>query len=177
MKISSFRRLSVVFVVNHILCGTRFFGIKRCLLRWIGYEIGSNTKIVGPLFNTGILRIGADCWIGRGLTVHGNGTVYIGDKCDIAPNVTFLTGGHRIGGADRRAGSGERYCISVGSGTWIGARATILGNTQIGQSCVVAACACVAKNVADHQLVGGVPAKVIRELEHAVSSICEEQNN
>lgn len=166
-----------MFAVNHIFCGTRFFGIKHRLLRWIGWEIGSNTKIVAPLYNTGKLRIGDDCWIGRGLTVHGNGTVTIGDRCDIAPDVTFLTGGHRIGDARRRAGDGERYSISVGSGTWIGARTTILGNTHIGQGCVIAACACVTKNVADHQLAGGVPARAIRELDHASSSVCEEQNN
>lgn len=174
MKMTALRRICVMFAVNHIFCGTRFFEIKRRLLRWIGYEIGSNTKIVGPLFNTGTLRIGADCWIGRGLTVHGNGMVCIGDRCDIAPDVTFLTGGHSIGGENRRASRGENCRITVGSGTWIGARATILGNTQIGQGCVIAACACVTKDVADHHLAGGVPARTIWELDHASSSICEE---
>lgn len=177
MKLSTLKRVCVMFTVNHILCGTRFFGAKRHLLRWIGYEIGANTKIVAPLFCTAALRIGADCWIGRGLTVHGNGTVEIGDRCDIAPDVTFLTGGHEIGGAGRRAGRGEKYHITVGSGTWIGARSTILGDTRIGQGCVVAACACVTKHTADHLLVGGVPAVTIRELEHASSRVFEEQNN
>lgn len=41
-------------------------------------------------FCTGTLCIGANCWIGRNLTVHGNGSVIIGDNCDIAPDVTFL---------------------------------------------------------------------------------------
>ena len=76
--------------------------------------------------------------------MHGNGTVVIGNNCDIAPDVTFLTGGHQIGNAERRAGAGETYQITVGSGVWIGARATILLNTVIG---------------------GGVPARVIKELE------------
>ena len=174
MKIKTIKRIGVMFAVNHILCGTRFYGAKRRLLRWIGHEIGSNTRIVGPLFSTGTLRIGADCWIGRGLTVHGNGTVTIGDCCDIAPDVTFLTGGHEIGGADRRAGRGEIYHIKVGSGTWIGSHATILGCTRIGRSCVIAVCACVTKDVADHHLAGGVPARIIRELDHASASICEE---
>ena len=177
MKIITVKRIGVMFIVNHILCGTKFFGAKRRLLQWVGYEIGSNTKIVGPLFCTATLRIGADCWIGRGLTVHGNGTVTIGDRCDIAPDVTFLTGGHEIGDEDRRAGGGEQYDITVGSGTWIGGKSTILRSTRIGRSCVVAACACVTKDVADHHLVGGVPARTIRELEHAPSSLCQEPNN
>lgn len=40
-------------MVNHVLAGTRFFPAKRNLLRSIGYEIGENTKIVGPIHNTG----------------------------------------------------------------------------------------------------------------------------
>ena len=94
MKLKTIKNRIVIYLVNHTLAGTRFFSEKRNLLRSIGYEIGENTKIVGPIHNTGTLRIGANCWIGCNLTVHGNGTVTIGDNCDIAPDVTFLTGGH-----------------------------------------------------------------------------------
>ena len=97
MKLKSIKKRIVICIVDHVLAGTRSFPAKRKLLRSIGYEIGENTKIVGPIRNTGTLRIGANCWIGSGLTVHGNGTVTIGDNCDIAPDVTFLTGGHRMG--------------------------------------------------------------------------------
>ena len=116
MKLRSIKKRIVLHMVNHTLAGTRFFAAKRRLLRSIGYEIGDNTKIVGPIHNTGTLCIGADCWVGCNLTVSGNGTVTIGDNCDIAPDVTFLTGGHRIGSHARRAGEGETYRISVGNG-------------------------------------------------------------
>lgn len=114
MKLKSIKKRIVIYMVNHVLAGTRFFPAKRNLLRSIGYEIGENTKIVGPIHNTGTLRIGANCWIGCNLTVHGNGTVTIGDNCDIAPDVTFLTGGHQMGDHSRRAGKGESYHITVG---------------------------------------------------------------
>ena len=52
------------------------------------------------------------------------------------------------------------------SESWTGARSTILGNTTIGKSCVVAACACVTKNMKSNQLMGGVNAKTIRKLEN-----------
>lgn len=107
MNFSSIKRRCTMYFVNHVFAGTKYFGIKRWLLKRIGYTIGSNTKIVGPVFNTGRLIVGANCWVGRNLTIHGNGVVMIGDNCDVAPDVTFLTGGHRIGGHDRRAGLGE----------------------------------------------------------------------
>lgn len=53
----------------------------------------------------------------------------------------------------------------VGNGVWIGGRVTILGNTTIGSSSVVAGCACVVKDVPPNTLVGGVPAKMIRKLD------------
>lgn len=64
MKLKTIKKRIVIYLVNHVLAGTRFFPAKRSLLRSIGYEIGENTKIVGPIHNTGTLRIGANCWIG-----------------------------------------------------------------------------------------------------------------
>jgi acetyltransferase-like isoleucine patch superfamily enzyme len=93
------------------------------------------------------------------------GQVTIGDNCDIAPDVTFLTGGHQMGDHSRRAGKGESYHITVGSGVWIGGRATLLLNTSIGDGSMIAACACVSKDVPADTLVAGVPAKVMKEFE------------
>ncbi len=155
-----------MFLVNHVFAGTRrsFFPIKRRLLNMVGYEIGENTKVVGPLHSTGRLRVGKNCWINKNMSIHGNGCVEIGDNCDIAPDVTFLTGGHAIGGPERRADKGESYSIAVGDGCWIGARSTLLNNTSIGDGCVIAACSCVHKSIPEQALAGGVPARIIRHL-------------
>ena len=164
MKLRSVKRRLAMFCVNYIFAGTRAFGIKRRLLRSAGYEIGEGTKVVGPVHCTGSLKIGPDCWIGTNLTVHGNGEVEIGANCDLAPDVTFLTGGHAIGTGERRAGTGETYRIRVGKGCWIGARATLGRSVTLGDGCVIGACACVVSDVPANVLAGGVPAKLIREL-------------
>lgn len=158
------KRIFVTYLVNHIYVGTSHFEVKRKLLNSIGYEIGEGTKVVGPVFCTGHLKVGKHCWIGCGLKVHGNGTVVLGDHCDLAPEVMFLTGGHEIGNTSHRAGTGETYEIEVGSGTWIGARTTIGRNVKIGSGCVIAACTCVMSSVESNTLVGGVPAQEIRTL-------------
>ena len=164
MKLKTAKRIIAAFLLNHLFTGTDSFELKNKLLRFGGFEIGEGSRVVGPLFCTGFLSVGEGCWIGRNLTVHGNGRVFIGDNCDVAPDVTFLTGGHEIGGPDRRAGKGETYNITVGDGAWIGARSTIGRNVCIGSGSVVAACSCVMNDVPDNVLVGGVPAKVIKEL-------------
>lgn len=83
----------VLFLVNKIYKGTTKFKRKRKLLNSIGYQIGEGSKIVGPIEVTGKLIVGENCWIGKNFKVNGNGTVTIGDNCDIAPEVTFQTGG------------------------------------------------------------------------------------
>lgn len=165
MTLLGLKRRIWLFAVNHIYVGTKKFEQKRKLLIKLGHEIGQGTKVVGPVYCTGKLTIGNDCWIGKNFFVNGNGTVTIGNNCDIAPEVMFQTGGHEIGPDKRRAGKGITFHTFVGNGCWIGARSTILGGVHIEDSCVVAACACVCKDIEKNSLVGGVPAKVIRKLE------------
>ena len=173
-------RKTCLFFINYIFTGMRplSFDIKRYLFRLIGFPAGKGTALVGDIKILGSVEIGKDCWINRGFTVHGNGHVKIGDCCDIAPDVTFLTGGHQIGSAERRAGKGETYVILVEDGCWIGAGTTIARNVTIGHSAVVAACACVVQDVPPNTLVGGVPAKVIRSLRDAENKkFAEEQGD
>ena len=154
------------FLINHIYCGTKHFEKKRKILNKMGFNIGEGTKVVGPITCTASLTIGKNCWIGKNFYCNGNGSVLIGDNCDIAPEVTFQTGGHEIGLSERRAGNGLKFTQIVGDGTWIGGRSTILGNASIGAGVVVAGCACVVKDVPSNVLVGGVPAKIIRALDN-----------
>ncbi len=164
--VNSIKRKICLFLVNKIFAGKECFDIKRNLLNQIReFEIGKGTKIVGPIECTGQLKIGQDCWIGKNLKINGNGKVTIGDCCDIAPEVTFQTGGHLIGTSIRRAGEGKIFNQTIGNGVWIGGRSTIIGNTTIGDGCVIAGCACVVNDLEENILVGGVPARVIRKLD------------
>jgi maltose O-acetyltransferase len=51
---------------------------------------------------------------------------------------------------------------------WIGGNVTILPGITIGNNVVVAAGAVVTKDIPDNSLVGGIPAKLIKELENDV---------
>lgn len=165
MTLKGMKKRIGLFLTNHLFAGTRCFEIKRHLLKFAGFRIGERTKIVGPVFITGDLTVGEDCWIGCDLKVHGNGHVVIGKNCDLAPDISFLTGSHMIGSHERRAGEGFNSDITVGDGCWIGAGAGIMPGVQIGDGCIVAAHACVTENVPNDTLTGGVPSRVIRKLE------------
>lgn len=110
------KRKIAMFLVNKVFVGTRpsSFKKKRNLLNWCGFQVGSNTKIVGPVFITGKLEIGNDCWIGKNFTINGNGKVIIGNNVDIAPEVTFNTGSFEIGSHNHRAGFGKNLTQIIG---------------------------------------------------------------
>lgn len=157
LHLKGIKRGIILFLINKVFIGTKgiSFGIKRKLLNSIGNKIGKNTKIVGPIECRGTLIIGNDCWIGKNFKVNGNGTVIIGDRCDIGPEVTFQTGGHLIGTKERRAGEGVIFNQRIGNGVWIGGRTTILNNTTVGNSSIIAGCSCVIKDVPCNVLWGG----------------------
>lgn len=152
-----------------ILPPSRFFGLRRALLRVAGADIREGTTICGQgwLYGRGLLQVGHSSWIGPGCVffTHQDAAIRIGENCDIAPEVMFVTGSHEIGPSERRAGNGIANPISIGDGVWIGARATITGGVSIGAGSIVAAGAVVASDVAPNTLVGGVPARLIRALE------------
>ncbi|MFJ7847258.1 acyltransferase [Peribacillus sp. NPDC097206] len=152
----------VLNTINHILKGTKFFNTKMKLLNFIGLNIGSGTKIVGPI-KVGYInkvKIGNDCWIGKNFSIDGNGSVTIGDRCDIAPNVLISTGGHQIGDIYRRAGKGLKFKTVIKNGTWIGTNVIIINGANIDDSVVVAAGSLVIGDVEKNNLVAGVPAEV-----------------
>jgi len=49
---------------------------------------------------------------------------------------------------------------------WIGGDVTVLSGVTIGDNVVIAAGAVVTKDVPDNCVVGGVPARVIKEIEN-----------
>ena len=53
--------------------------------------------------------------------------------------------------------------VVIGHDVWIGHGATILPGVNVGNGAVIGAGAVVSKNVAPYTIVGGVPAKLIRE--------------
>ncbi|WP_452218516.1 acyltransferase [Lacinutrix undariae] len=150
-----------------LLPETRCFVFKRFLLRLAGVVIGDNTSVTSSvkMLGVGNLVIGSNTWIGPETLIMSTSNIYIGNNVDIAPRVYIGNGTHELGvDGVRMAGKGISKDISIGTGTWICTGAIILPGVTIGKMCVVAAGAVVSKDVKDNMLVGGIPAKYIKEL-------------
>ena len=92
----------------------------------------------------------------------------MGDNVWIAPNTLITTINHPISPKGRRQHLGISKPVKIGNDVWIGGNATILPGVTIGNNVIVAAGAVVTHDVPDNVIVGGVPAKVIREIENDV---------
>jgi maltose O-acetyltransferase len=158
----------LVNLLLFVLPPTRLFAFRRALLVRVGLRLGPNARICGRgwIYGRGEINVGADSWVGLDAVFysHADAPIRIGANCDIGPANMFVTGSHIIGEGARRAGEGTSAPITIGDGCWLGARVTVLGGVTIGQGAIVAAGAVVTKDVPPHSLVGGVPAKLIRQL-------------
>lgn len=156
----------VLWFMNHLLVGNRFWTFKRWILNSIGISVGKGTRIVAPIKvgACGDLSIGENCWIGKNCCIYGNASVFIGNNCDLAPDVSFATGTHHIGTHNRRAGEGYCEQIQIGNGCWVGLRSMILSGVIIGDGTIIGAGAVVTKSFENDVIVAGVPGRVIKKL-------------
>ena len=97
--------------------------------------------------------------------LFGYAMTHLGKEGDIVHQV-ITTSSHVIGTPERRAGRLKPEPVRIGHGAWIASRAVILPGVEVGEGAIVAAGAVVARSVAPNTLVGGIPARVIRHLDH-----------
>lgn len=90
------------------------------------------------------------------------GGIMIEDHVFIGPNVNVITENHAENPELRHNVYGKPILIKRNA--WIGATAVILPGVTIGENAIVAAGSIVTKDVPDNTIVGGNPAKIIREI-------------
>jgi len=133
--------------------------IRQGFLRMCGSKIGRNCSILRgtTVLDPAFLTIGDGAAIGFRCMLDARAGIYIGDNVTIASDVQIIGGGHDVNHPDfLPVPIPTVICDYV----WIASRAMVLPSL-IGRGAVVAAQAVVNKDIADLDIVGGVPAKVI----------------
>jgi maltose O-acetyltransferase len=106
------------------------------------------------------IYMGTNSIIGDHAFLDGRRGIYIGNNVNISGEVSIYTLEHDIRSPSFAAIGGPVY---IKDWAYIGSRATILPDVTIGEGAVVAAGAVVAKDVAPWTMVGGVPARFIKD--------------
>lgn len=112
----------------------------------------------------GRLAIGDNVFVGRGSSIVSMKEIKIGADVLIAEYAAILDHDHEFNGDMSLNKSGMRKAlIGIGDNVWIGAKATITCGVTIGDNAVVGANAVVTADVPAYAVVGGVPAKLLRQ--------------
>ena len=111
------------------------------------------------------IHIGNNFTGNHNLTILDIREVYIGDNVMIGPHTLITTVGHSLSPMSRRKHMAFAKPVHIGNDVWIGGNVTILPGVTIGNNVVVAAGAVVTEDIPDNCLVGGVPARKIKDIE------------
>lgn len=119
-----------------------------------------------PPFHTDFgknIHIGKNVFFNTGCSFQDRGGIFIGDGTMIGMNVNIATLNHGLS-LDTRPITYPAP-VRIGKNVWIGSNATILAGVTIGDGAIIAAGTLVNKDVPPMVVVGGMPAKVIKEIE------------
>jgi galactoside O-acetyltransferase len=110
------------------------------------------------------LHCGKNVRFGRYSQFNSSGGFTIGNNVMMGPFVFVETANHRFDRLDApvREQGLEYAQVTINDDVWIGANSTILPGVTIGKGAVIAAGAVVTKDVPADAVVGGVPARVIK---------------
>lgn len=106
--------------------------------------------------------VGERTFINSGCSFQDQGGIGIGNDCLLGHNCTIATINHDPR-PDHR-GDMTFHPVRIADQVWIGANVTLLPGVSIGRGAIVAAGAVVTKDVPPLTIVGGVPAKVIKQI-------------
>ena len=138
--------------------------VRSMLSQLFGYTVPATLRVFPPFYTDfgKNIHVGEHVFINACCHFQDHGGVTLGEGCQIGHNVVFATLNHGVTPEDRP----HTYPapIVLGRGVWVGSNSTILQGVTIGDNAIIAAGAVVTKDVPANTVVGGVPAKVIKQI-------------
>ena len=108
------------------------------------------------------ITIGKNVFINSCCHFQDQGGIVIGDGALIGHNVILATLNHDF--LPEKRATTHPAPIKIGKNVWIGAGVTVVPGVTIGDNSIIAAGAVVTKDVPEMAVVGGVPARVIKQI-------------
>ncbi len=138
--------------------------VTRYMQKLTGNHVGKDFRLFAPIYSDfgRNIVVGDNVFINAGCCFQDQAGIDIGDDVLIGHQVVFATLNHALKSEERSTCIGKG--IKIGNRVWIGSHATILPGVEIGENSIVAAGALVKDNVPPNVIVGGVPAKILKQI-------------
>lgn len=139
--------------------------LMKLFFRLTDKEFDESVRLFPPFYtDCGMnITVGKNVFINSSCHLQDWGGITIDDNTFIGHCVTIATINHGL--APDKRGEHIPKGVTVGSDVWIGSNAVILPGVTIGKGAVIAAGAVVTKDVPENTVVGGNPARVIKNIE------------
>lgn len=154
-------------------------GLKTKLKYWLALKLRNlllYEKLPIKFLNNSNIEVGKDSFHNGNFEIRGNGRVKIGSFCAFGKNVKFILSNHNYDypvlqytfyskyfqQKPEKQKNMRQFMIEIGSDVWIGDNVSILPNVKIGHGAIIGTCSVVTKDVAPYTIVGGVPAKFLK---------------
>lgn len=164
------KKIYLVNLLMSILPNSGLQSLKAKLFRWAGVRVGNNVEFFQGIKVQGVgeLEIGDEAFIGHEVMfmLNEGSKIIVGPSAVVSSRCTLMTGFHLITPNGERIISrkGTTSTIRIAKGAAVLACSQVLPGVTIGENAMVAAGAVVNKDVSPYTLVGGCPAKLIRNL-------------
>jgi len=148
-----------------------FRGIMIRILSSMAMNLPMLPSMRGRLYKCNVVRIGKHVFIGVDVLLDPvrPDLIHIGDYVSLAGRNCILAHSDPTQPIRESGLLGPTFApVIIKRGAWIAVGAIVLPGVTIGENAIVAAGAVVTKDVPDHAIVGGVPAKVIRIMKPTV---------
>ena len=160
-------------IKNNLICNQKLLVTGKGILEFgenciFGHKLGGNFHNglieIQPRFPSSKIIIGNNFTSNNNLVICAANFIKIGDYALIGQGVSIVD--HEAHGISpkKRNKIGEIGEVIIGKNVWIGSNVIILKNSVIGDNSIVAAGAVVSGKFPSNVIIGGVPAKIIREI-------------
>ncbi|HZJ87506.1 MAG TPA: sugar O-acetyltransferase [Erysipelothrix sp.] len=90
--------------------------------------------------------------------------ITFGDNCMLGPNVQIYTASHPLDETLRNSGAEFGKPITIGNSVWMGGGVIVYPGVTLGNNVVVSGGSVVTQSFGDNVLIGGNPARVLKEI-------------
>jgi len=151
-----------IFIWNAFISNFPSYSLRSFFYKYLlGNKIASSSAIHHGLtiITPGGVIIGENTVINKNVALDGRGNITIGNHVSISAGTTILTGSH-----DPNSESFEFVGkpVIIEDYVWIGTQALILPGVKLAKGSVVAAGSVVTRSTEPYTIVGGNPARYIK---------------